>query len=97
MRLISFVEGTSFLLLLGIAMPLKHLADMPEAVSVIGMIHGILFLIYVIAAAYLMLERRWSFWWFMGAMMASVVPFGMFALDVQLRRHKDHDKKCVVP
>lgn len=88
MRLISFIEGASYLFLLGIAMPLKHFAGIPEVVSIVGMIHGILFLIYFVAAVYLMLELRWSLWWFVGAMVASVVPFGMLALDVQLRQRE---------
>jgi hypothetical protein len=40
LRVIGFVEGVSFLVLLGAAMPLKYLADMPLAVKIVGSAHG---------------------------------------------------------
>jgi integral membrane protein len=51
MRSLSFLrhaalaEAVSYLLLLGVAMPLKYLAGQPRAVSIVGMIHGVLFLV----------------------------------------------------
>jgi integral membrane protein len=86
MRLISLVEGVSFLILLGIAMPLKYLAGVPEVVSVVGAAHGVLFILYAVAAGALMLALKWSPLWFVGAMIASVVPFGTFYLDARLKR-----------
>ena len=44
LRIIGLIEGVSFLVLLGIAMPLKYLAGMPRAVSAVGMAHGVLFI-----------------------------------------------------
>jgi integral membrane protein len=88
MRLISVVEGVSFLLLLGVAMPLKYLVGIPEPVSVVGAAHGILFILYALAAAALMLTLRWSPLWFVGAMVASVVPFGTFYIDARLKRYE---------
>ncbi|WP_430738554.1 DUF3817 domain-containing protein [Psychrobacter sp. VH5] len=46
--MIGYLEGTSFLLLLCIAMPLKYMLDIPEGVKYIGMAHGILFITYII-------------------------------------------------
>lgn len=86
MRLISLVEGVSFLVLLGVAMPLKYLAGVPEVVSVVGAAHGVLFILYALAAATLTLALRWSPLWFIGAMIASVVPFGTFYLDTRLKK-----------
>ena len=88
MRLISLVEGVSFLILLGVAMPLKYLAGIPEVTSVVGAAHGVLFVLYALAAFALTLAFRWSPLWFIGAMAASVVPFGTFYLDSRLRRHE---------
>ena len=45
-RLTGIVEGTSYLLLLGVAMPLKYIWHMPIYVKVVGMTHGILFILY---------------------------------------------------
>jgi hypothetical protein len=48
LRIIGFVEGLSFLILLGIAMPLKYFFGLPETVRVVGMAHGLLFVLYVL-------------------------------------------------
>jgi integral membrane protein len=86
MRLISLVEGVSFLVLLGVAMPLKYVMGIPEVVSVVGAAHGVLFILYALAAGALMMALRWSPLWFVGAMVASVVPFGTFYIDARLKR-----------
>ena len=48
LRLLTFTEGVSTLLLFGVAMPLKYLWDMPMAVRIVGMIHGALFSLLLI-------------------------------------------------
>ena len=50
LRVIGLLEGISFLVLLGVAMPLKYVWDEPQAVRGVGMAHGVLFLAYVTAA-----------------------------------------------
>ncbi|PTX60810.1 integral membrane protein [Melghirimyces profundicolus] len=87
-RLISLAEGASFLLLLGIAMPLKYLAGMPMAVTVTGWIHGILFVLYFAALVHVWWVHRWSFGRLLGAAVASVLPFGTFVFDARLRREQ---------
>lgn len=86
MRLVSIAEGISFLVLLGVAMPLKYLAGIPEVTSVVGALHGVLFILYGLAAVALMFTLRWSPLWFVGAMLASVIPFGTFYIDARLKR-----------
>ena len=49
LRLVALCEGISYVLLLGIAMPLKYLYDRPEAVRITGMLHGILFILLALA------------------------------------------------
>ncbi|MDQ3328629.1 MAG: DUF3817 domain-containing protein [Chloroflexota bacterium] len=86
LRVVSLMEGASYLLLLGIAMPLKYLADQPEAVRVAGSLHGALTILFVLAVAHVWLARRWSIVRVGTALIASVIPFGAFALEVSLRR-----------
>lgn len=86
LRLVGMLEGASYLLLLGVAMPLKYLAGMPATVRVVGMIHGVLFLTFVAAVLYVGVRLRWSAGRIFMALLASVVPFGPFALDARLRR-----------
>lgn len=85
-RIIGFIEAVSFLLLLGVAMPLKHLADVPEPVKYVGWAHGLLWVMYLLAAIWAARVGRWSFWMFCWAGVASVVPFGPFVFDRWLRR-----------
>jgi len=84
-RRIAWLEGVSFLLLLGVAMPLKYWAGMPLAVRVVGSIHGLLFVAYVVSAALLFFRSQWSFARAALALTASVVPFGTFAFDRSVR------------
>ena len=49
LRIIGLIEGLSFVVLLAVAMPLKYLYGMPGAVSIVGMLHGIFFIIYGVA------------------------------------------------
>lgn len=86
LRLVGYCEGISFLVLLGIAMPLKYRAGMPEAVLITGWIHGVLFVAYVIVAVLVSTSEKWSNILVVGAMAAALLPFGPFVFDWRLRR-----------
>jgi integral membrane protein len=88
LRSIAMIEGISFLLLLGIAMPLKYLADFPTPVKVVGWIHGLFFVLYLLALADVSRKRQWSRAQIVWALVASVVPFGTFVLDARLRQEE---------
>ena len=80
-RIISLLEGLSFILLLFIATPIKYYAGNDTYVKMLGMPHGILFLIYVTFAILLKYELKWkskTFWIILGA---SIIPFGTFYTD----------------
>jgi integral membrane protein len=84
LRLLGFAEGISFLLLLCIAMPLKYMAGMPEAVKITGMVHGILFILYVLTVFQAKAEYSWNVSKTFLALLASVLPFGTFVADAKL-------------
>jgi integral membrane protein len=86
LRIVGFLEGASFLFLLGIAMPLKYLAGRPEVVKVTGMVHGLLFLLYILYLIQVKLELRWSISKTLVAFLASLIPFGTFYADAKLFR-----------
>jgi integral membrane protein len=86
LRLIAFVEGVSFLVLLFVAMPLKYLADLPLAVRIVGSIHGVLFIAFVAVLIRVSIARAWPLRRSLLAFVASIVPFGTFVLDRSLRR-----------
>jgi integral membrane protein len=71
--------------LLFIAMPMKYFMGMPEVVRVVGSIHGVLFLLYLGLLAMLHFRQRWPFIFSLYALVASIIPFGTFMLDKQLR------------
>ena len=86
LRLVAFLEGISFLVLLLIAMPLKYLAGQPQAVKQVGMAHGLLFVLYLFLLLQQGLERRWSVGKLGLGFLASLVPLGTFWADKKLFR-----------
>jgi integral membrane protein len=86
LRLIGFLEGLSYLLLLGIAMPLKYMLGLPQAVRIIGMAHGILFILFIYLSIYNTLINRWSLRKMFLLWIASVLPFGTFYADYKMLR-----------
>ena len=86
LRLVALLEGSSFLALLFIAMPLKYLAGLPLAVRVVGSVHGVLFLLFMAVLYRAGSERGWPLRRWLIAFVSSVVPFGTFMFDRSLRR-----------
>ncbi len=88
LRVIGWWEGWSFLLLLGVAMPLKYFAGMPLAVSVVGMAHGVLFMLYLVVAVHTALDRDWPWKRTALVLVASVLPGGPFVIDAKILREE---------
>ena len=86
LRLVALLEGTSFLVLLFIAMPLKYLAGLPLAVRIVGSMHGVLFLMFMAVLYRAGSARGWPLRRWLTAFVSSVVPFGTFMFDRSLRR-----------
>ena len=86
LRLVALLEGTSFLVLLFVAMPLKYLAGLPLAVRIVGSVHGLLFLMFLAALYRAGSHCGWPLSRWLVAFVASVVPFGTFVFDPSLRR-----------
>ncbi len=80
-RLIAFLEGLSFLILLFIAMPLKYGFDSPEAVKLVGMAHGFLFVAYILLLVLVKVDQNWNFSLFVRSGLVSLLPFGTFYAD----------------
>lgn len=80
-RVTAFLEGVSYILLLFIATPVKYFADDPQYVKMLGMPHGILFMLYVIFAFMLKQENTWFNNNFKMVLLASIIPFGTFMLE----------------
>uniref|UniRef100_UPI004048ABFF DUF3817 domain-containing protein n=1 Tax=Aliarcobacter sp. TaxID=2321116 RepID=UPI004048ABFF len=85
-RLISFIEGLSYLVLVFIAMPLKYMADYPIAVKYTGMIHGVLFILFFVALAIAMNKYKWKFEAFQ-IFVLSLIPFGFIIIDKMIMKN----------
>lgn len=85
LRHVTLLEAVSYLILLGIAMPLKYLYHQPMAVKIVGMIHGILFVVFCVALLRVLLEARWSFKRCLGIFLASFIPILPFFLDSRMK------------
>ena len=88
-RLVGFYEGLSFLLLLGIAMPVKYILGYPALVKYVGWAHGVLFILYMYALLQVALTHRWSVGKVAVGFIASLLPFGPFILDKKLLKNEE--------
>lgn len=79
--LTALLEGISYLLLFGVGMPLKYMAQIPEPNIYIGYAHGFLFIAYVALAVMVCVERKWNLKTFIILFIASLLPFGTFYID----------------
>ncbi len=85
-RLVSILEGISYLILLLIAMPLKYLAGADWAVKYVGWAHGLLFVLFCFLLLNVWIKYRWSFGRTTLAFIASLLPFGTFVLENKLHQ-----------
>ena len=83
LRWTALFEGTSLLLLLFVAMPLKYYADMSQAVKVIGPIHGVLFLVFIGIVLWHFLKSELNLVKTLLGFVASVIPFGTFVFTAK--------------
>lgn len=86
LRIVGFLEGLSFIILIGIAMPLKYFGGYAHATQDVGMAHGVLFVGYVILAIPTIIEHKWSAKIAFLVIAASFFPFGTFIAEYKLFR-----------
>lgn len=88
LRRAGIAEGISFLVLLCIAMPVKYFLKEPMAVTVVGWIHGVLFMAFLFLAWEVKTDRDKSAKWFGTAFLASILPAGTFFFDKKLKEEE---------
>ena len=90
LRLAAFLEGLSLLILIFIAVPLKHFFNEPKYVQLMGPVHGAIFLVFVFGTVQVGIEHRWRFkevtW---KVLLACFIPFGTFYIDYKILRKLD--------
>ncbi|WP_242087069.1 DUF3817 domain-containing protein [Aestuariivivens sediminis] len=80
-RVVAFLEGLSYVLLLFVATPIKYTLDDPQYVKLLGMPHGLLFIAYFALSIILKPTLKWTNRQFNHVLLASVIPFGTFYID----------------
>lgn len=90
LRKAGIAEGISFLVLMGIAMPLKYIFNEPMAVSVVGWIHGVLFITFISLAWEFKIDRNKNMKWFATAFAAALIPAGTFFFDKKLKEEEKY-------
>ena len=85
LKLLGWLEGSSLLLLVGLAVPLKYVFALPALVGIIGPVHGILFLLFIFQTISTGIEQQWRFrqttW---KVLLACLIPFGTFYINAWL-------------
>jgi integral membrane protein len=84
LRLIGFLEGVSFLILVFIAMPFKYLGNNPLPVQIVGQAHGILFILFIIYSLIIGYQLKWKLQIQIQVIISSVIPFGTFYIDKKI-------------
>jgi len=84
LRLIGFLEGVSFLILVFIAMPFKYLGNNPLPVQIVGQAHGMLFILFIIYSLIIGYQLKWKLQIQIQVIISSVIPFGTFYIDKKI-------------
>jgi integral membrane protein len=82
-RIIAFLEGVSYILLLFIAVPIKYMLQDESYVKLLGMPHGLLFVAYIALAFVVRTEQKWSSFVFTKILVAALIPFATFYVDMK--------------
>ncbi|MET1260442.1 DUF3817 domain-containing protein [Flagellimonas sp. DF-77] len=88
-RAVAILEGITYVLIIGLTMPLKYWADIGQPNKVIGMAHGVLFILFILLSALFSWQNRWGLKRFLVLFLASILPFGTFYADKKYLRNID--------
>ena len=80
-RIIAFLEGVSYILLMTFGLYFKYQLNDDSYVKLLGMPHGILFILYIVLAFLLRKKENWNLLNFSIILFASLIPFGTFYID----------------
>ena len=85
-RVMANVVGVLLILLIVVAVPLKHLAGIPAPVTILGTAHGWLYALFFLSAVDLALRAKWSLKGSIVALVAGTIPFLSFAAEHSVTR-----------
>jgi integral membrane protein len=85
LRYVALIEATTFLALL-VATAIKYGSDSPQGVQILGPIHGIFFLAYVLLTLNVRPVAGWNGKTTLLILLGAVLPFGGYVVDRWLSR-----------
>ncbi|HCQ80293.1 MAG TPA: hypothetical protein DIV46_09990 [Verrucomicrobiales bacterium] len=88
LRLSSLLDGLSFIILLYFAIYEKRILGDETAVRIPGMVHGVIFTIFLILLYFTMEKRRWPIKRAALAFVCSLIPFAPFFLEPSLKKEQ---------
>lgn len=91
-RIVSFLEGLSYIFLLFVAMPLKHFLGLDEVVRYTGWVHGLLFISLIYGLVEITMFEKWSAKRFILGFVCALLPFGPFYFDWKLKKELEEAK-----
>jgi len=96
-RVMAYVVGVFLLLLVLVAMPLKYLADNEGPISIIGPMHGFLYMVYLLASLDLAVKSRWSVKKTLWVLIAGTLPFVSFVVERKITREVQQQSQVATP
>ena len=84
----AWVVGTLLVVLVFVGVPLKHFGGRPQVAAVVGVAHGLLYMVYLAAALHLAIARRWSLLKVLVVFAAGLVPFLTFYMERRVTREE---------
>ena len=90
-RIVAFLEGVSYVLLLFVAVPIKYWGGDEQWVKLLGMPHGILFVTYIIFAFLIKENENWGIKDLGIVLLASILPFGTFYVDWRYLKNRNYE------
>lgn len=84
LKIVALLEGTSLLLLLLVAMPMKYMLGIPEAVKIVGPIHGVLFIFFNLVLFTHAAKGHLGFLTTFTGFIASLIPVGTFIFKAKM-------------
>ena len=88
LRVLGMIEGASFVLLMGLGMPMKYMMAQPLGVKILGPLHGALFVWLCVEIAQAVFGKDWPIKRGAVVFFASLFPFGPFLIDSWLKKQQ---------
>jgi integral membrane protein len=85
-RVMAYVVGVFLLLLVLVAMPFKYLAENEAPISVIGPLHGFLYMVYLLVSLDLAVKSKWPWTRTLWVLIAGTLPFASFFVEHKVTR-----------